>query len=52
MTVDQLITQLKEAQTVPEIAKATATLLQACNVFNFQGVAHELSRMCVTEDKQ
>jgi hypothetical protein len=50
MTIDQLIEQLKNATTVPQMARATAALLQACGIFNFQAVAHELARMSVTND--
>lgn len=51
-TALELIERLKAAQTIPEIAKATAAILQACGVWNYQGVAHELSRLCVTEDRE
>jgi hypothetical protein len=46
----ELIEQLKNARTVPQMARATALLLRACGVFNFQAVGHELSRISVTSD--
>jgi hypothetical protein len=48
--LEPLIEKLKTAQTVPELARATAGLLQAFGVFNFQAVAYELARMSVTSD--
>ena len=47
-TIEERIEQLKTARTVPEIARVTAGLLQACGVYNFQGVGHELARIQVT----
>jgi hypothetical protein len=46
--IEQLLEQLKTAQTAAEIAGATAKLLRACGVYNFQGVAQEMARMSVT----
>lgn len=46
-----LIEQLRTAKTVHEIARATAALLRACGVFNFQGVGQELARLAVTADR-
>lgn len=46
--IEQLIEQLKTAKTVAGIATATAFLLNACGVWNFQAVAHELARISVT----
>jgi hypothetical protein len=46
----ELIEQLKSASTVVQTARATAALLRACGVFNFQGVGQELARMSVTSD--
>lgn len=48
ITTEQLIEQLKTAKTITGIALATARLLRACGVWNFQAVAHELGRMSVT----
>lgn len=51
--IAQLIEQLKTAETAPKIACVTVKLLRACGVFNYQGVAREMARMCVTGcDKQ
>ena len=50
--IEQLITQLKEAKTTIEMARATAALLRAAGIFNFQSVAHELCRMSVTDKQQ
>lgn len=46
----KLMEQLKNAATVPQMAQATAALLRACGVFNFQSVGQELARMSVTND--
>jgi hypothetical protein len=46
--IEQLIEQLKTARAVPEIARFTACLLQACGVWNMQSVGHELMRHHVT----
>jgi len=48
MTIEQLIEQLKTAQTAPEIARLTVKLLRACGIYNYQGVGYELARMAVT----
>jgi len=44
----KLVEQLKSTNSISGIAGATAALLRACGVFNFQGVAQELARMSVT----
>jgi hypothetical protein len=46
----ELIARLKNASTVPQMAHATALLLRACGIFNYQGVAQELARISVTND--
>ena len=46
--IEQLIEKLKTARDVPTIARATARLLQACGVNNFQMVGQELARIYVT----
>jgi len=46
--VEQLIEQLKTAKTPAEMARLTAALLRACGIYNFQGVALEMARICVT----
>jgi hypothetical protein len=45
--IEKLIERLKTARTVPEMAQATALVLRACGIWNFQAVAQELARMCV-----
>jgi hypothetical protein len=47
--IEQLLEQLKTAQTSTEIARATVALLRACGVFNVQGVGYELARLSVTQ---
>ena len=44
----ELVEQLRTAQTVPEIAKIVARLLNACGLFNYQAIGYELSRIGVT----
>lgn len=44
----ELLEQLRTAQTVPEIAKIVAQLLNACGIFGYQQVGNELARMSVT----
>ena len=47
-STEQLIEQLKTAQTATEIARLTVKLLRTCGVYNYQGVGYELARMSVT----
>lgn len=48
LTTEQLIEQLKTAQTQAEMARLTIKLLRACEIYNPQGVAQEIARLCVT----
>jgi hypothetical protein len=52
--IEQLLLQLKTAQTSTEIARLAIRLLKACGIYNYQGVAQEMARMAVTHalDKQ
>lgn len=51
-STEQLIEQLKTAQTATEIARLTVKLLRACGVFNVQGVGYELARLSVTNSPE
>ena len=48
----RLVEQLKKARTTQEIARLTAHLLRFAGIYNFQAVAHELARMCVTDERE
>jgi len=46
--IEQLITNVKTAQTTPAIARATLKLLRACDIWNVQEIGQELARVSVT----
>jgi hypothetical protein len=46
--IEQLITNVKTAQTTPAIARATLKLLRACDIWNVQEIGQELARLSVT----
>jgi hypothetical protein len=46
--IEQLIEQLKVAQTPAEMAKLTIKLFQQCGIYNPQMVALEIARLMVT----
>ena len=46
--IEQLVEQLKAAQTTAEMAKLTIKLLRHCGIYNPQTVALEIARLCVT----
>ncbi len=48
IATEQLIEQLKTAQTNADIARATIKLLRACGIYNPQAAALEIARLCVT----
>jgi hypothetical protein len=50
--IEQIIEQLKTAQTSTEIARATVRLLRACGIYNFQLAAQEMARMAVTHSPE
>lgn len=50
--IEQLIEQLKTAQTPAEMARVTIKLFRHCGIYNPQGVGYELARMCVTHSPE
>ncbi len=51
-TTNEFVEQLRTAKDVPAMAKLVARLLNACHIFNYQGIGHELARMSVTSDSE
>jgi hypothetical protein len=48
LTTEQLIEQLKVAETPAEMAVLTIKLLRVCGIWNPQAIAQEIGRLCVT----
>jgi hypothetical protein len=46
--IEQLLEQLKVAETPAEMAKLTIRVLRHCGIWNPQRVAQEIARICVT----
>jgi hypothetical protein len=44
----ELVEKLRIAQTIPEIARIVAALLNTVGIFGYQQIGHELARMSVT----
>jgi hypothetical protein len=44
----ELVEKLRVAQTIPEMARIVAALLNSCGIRAYQQIGYELSRLAVT----
>ena len=52
LTPIEIVEQLRTAETVPEMARLVALLLNTCGIYGYQQVGYELARMSVTAERE